>query len=82
MKGKAKKWLARGAFAALVAVAMAFAGPREAAAFIPCGPGPAFPGTCPPYNNGTCDTECYARFQIHGSECMGGETDGCCACLM
>jgi hypothetical protein len=82
MKGKTKKWLARGGFAALVAVAMAFAGPREAAAFTPCGPGEEFLGTCPPYTHVTCESECFEKFQIHGSQCMGGETDRCCVCLL
>ena len=78
MKGKAKKWLARGAFAALVAVAMAFAGPREAAAFFECGPGEEFIGSCPPYDNGSCDADCFELFQNPGSRCMGE----CCVCLL
>jgi hypothetical protein len=82
MKGKAKKWLARGGFAALVAVAMTFAGPREAAAFIPCGPGEEFLGTCPPYSMVTCEWDCWVKFGNWGSLCMGGETDGCCVCLL
>lgn len=82
MRGKAKKWLARGAFAALVAVAMAFAGPREAAAFTECDGGEEMLGSCPPYTHVTCESECFVKFQNHGSRCMGGETDGCCVCLM
>ena len=82
MKGKAKKWLARGAFAALVAVAMAFASPREAAAFIPCEGGPEVLGTCPPYTHSSCNEECERLFGNEGSECMGGEADGCCVCLL
>lgn len=82
MKGKAKKWLARGAFAALVAVAMTFAGPREAAAFIPCQPAPEVLGTCPPYVDTQCESECFDLFGIHGSQCIPDETDGCCVCLL
>jgi len=79
MKTSPKRWLARAAFAVLVAVAMVLLGPQPATANI-CD-APEQPGFCPPFNNGSCSDWCIEHDYIDGM-CVGGEQSGCCTCLI
>jgi hypothetical protein len=75
------KWLARGAFAALVAGVMLAVGPQYAVADYYCD-APEQPGLCPPFNNSTCHTWCVNHDYLDGGMCVGGEQGGCCTCFM
>jgi hypothetical protein len=68
------KWLARGAFAALVAGAMLVAGPQYAVAN-DC-PEPNA-GYCPPLDDQSCNEACL-NLQYEGGVCVGP----CCTCWM
>jgi hypothetical protein len=75
MNREAKKWLARVAFVALVAIGTLMAGPRIAAAR-DC----PFPtaGTCPPLaDDGSCDQACQSLGYEFGGQCHVG----CCVCF-
>jgi hypothetical protein len=86
MNREAKKWLARVAFVALVAIGTLIAGPRIAAAR-DC----AYPsaGTCPPlWGSGApdqqqpadfCPNACAALGWIDGGTCLPNH---CCVCFM
>ncbi len=74
MNGTMKRWLARGTFVALVAVAMVVAGPRRVAAFTCPDPNA---GTCPPLNNGTCADACRSLGYDSGGSCVAT----CCTCF-
>jgi hypothetical protein len=73
------KWLARGAFATMVAGAMLVAGPRDLAAY-DC-PEPNA-GTCPPLTPypgpNSCDQACKDLGWQDGGTCVGP----CCTCFM
>ncbi len=75
MKSRMMKWLARGAFSVLVAVAMVMAGPQYAAAEICDAPGQI--GKCPPFNPGSCWDECDVQYG-QGGMCIAQ----CCTCFM
>jgi hypothetical protein len=78
MRSRMMKWLARGAFATLVAGVMLAVGPQYAAA-VPCDQ-PEQLGTCPPYTNDpgpwNCEDACQAA-QYYGGNCIAG----CCTCM-
>lgn len=76
MRGKAKKWLARGVFSALVAGAMLVAGPQYAAARY-CNE-EWQPGTCPPLLPQECYDLCEELFG-NGGTCGPGP---CCNCWL
>lgn len=77
MKLETKRWLARSAFVALVAVGTLIAGPRIAAAR-DC----SYPtaGTCPPLESGYLGTCWWACKDIgfEGGTCIGS----CCRCML
>ena len=75
MRGRMIKWLARGAFATLVAGVMLAVGPQYAAA-IDC-PEPNA-GTCPPLTQGQCYSACQGIGWQDGGSCVGP----CCTCFM
>ena len=79
MRSTLTPWLARAAFAVLVAVAMVLLGPQPATANI-CD-APEQPGFCPPFDNGSCLTWCLEH-EYFGGGCVGGEQSGCCTCLI
>jgi len=82
MKQEARKWLARSAFVALVAIGTLLAGPRIAAAR-EC----AYPsaGTCPPLTPlpdtgaGSCYKACQDLGWPDGGLCLPNH---CCVCFM
>jgi hypothetical protein len=76
MRSRTMKWMARGAFATIVAGAMLVAGPRDVAAY-DC-PEPSA-GTCPPLANldGSCNEACQL-LEYDGGTCVGP----CCTCFL
>lgn len=80
METTIRRWLARLAFAVLVAMAMLVLGPRHTAARA-C-PDPS-PGTCPPLWDGpahvvgTCSYWCVQMGYSDGGGCISG----CCVCF-
>jgi hypothetical protein len=79
MKSILTRWLARVAFAALVAAAMLVLGPQPAPANI-CN-APEQPGFCPPFNDDTCYDWCIDHEYLGGG-CIPNEQSGCCTCLI
>jgi hypothetical protein len=79
MRSRMMKWLARGAFATLVAGVMLAVGPQYAVA-VPCD-APEQLGTCPPYTNqqgpNNCWAACVAAEYEDGGYCIAG----CCTCM-
>ena len=80
MKTSPKRWLARAAFAVLVAVAMVLLGPQPATANI-CD-APEQPGFCPPFDDDTCNSWCIGHQYPMGGGCVPNEESGCCTCLV
>jgi len=80
MRGRMIKWLARGAFATLVAGVMLAVGPQYVVAEW-CS-APEQPGFCPPFTNSTCNTWCLEHEYDMGGECVGGQQNGCCTCIL
>jgi hypothetical protein len=79
MRQEARKWLARSAFVALVAIGTLIAGPRIAAAR-DC-PYPSA-GTCPPLEGGpneSCGLACKSLGWVDGGSCLPNH---CCVCFM
>ncbi len=85
MQRRVMKWLARGAYVALVALGMVVAGPQYVAAYNPC-PYPSA-GTCPPLTRwpdtgeGSCYKACQDLGWPDGGRCNPGE-GSCCVCFM
>lgn len=74
-----KRWLARAAFAALVAVAVVLFGPSPGTASY-CD-APEQPGLCPPFDETSCRNWCIDH-QYWGGGCVPNEQSGCCTCLI
>jgi hypothetical protein len=79
MRGRMIKWLARGAFATLVAGVMLAVGPQYAAA-IDC-PEPNA-GTCPPLTQGQGPGSCWRACKDIGWDDGGSCVGPCCTCFM
>jgi hypothetical protein len=79
MRSRMMKWLARGAFATLVAGVMLAVGPQYAVA-VPCDQ-PEQLGACPPYTNEpgpyNCENACKSGGYPLGGDCVAG----CCTCI-
>ena len=80
MRSTLTPWLARAAFAVLVAVAMVLLGPQPATANI-CD-APEQPGFCPPFDDDTCNSWCIGHQYPMGGGCVPNEESGCCTCLV
>lgn len=76
MKSTTKKFLTHGAFVALVAVLTLAVGPLHAAGDV-CD-GQEQLGTCPPFNDGSCDAACVLAGFPDGGNCVGI----CCTCFL